>query len=73
MGGRETTQTEYVVQIPGELMRIAAEPLKQEFDRNKEVRDVMLKYTQAYIAQISQNAPLQPPSRAGAALRTLAA
>ena len=56
MGGRETTQTEYIVQIPGEALRIAADPLKEEFDRSRELRAVMLKYTQAYIAQISQNA-----------------
>ena len=55
MGGRETTQTEYVVQIPGDALRIAADPLKDEFNRNTEMRDVMLKYTQALIAQISQN------------------
>ena len=55
MGGRETTQTEYVVQLPGDALSIAADPLKEEFNRNTEMRDVMLKYTQAYIAQISQN------------------
>jgi len=55
MGGRETTQTEYIVQLPGEAMKIAADPLKIEFNRNTEMRDLMLKYTQAYIAQISQN------------------
>ena len=56
MGGRETTQTEYSVQIPGEAVRIGADPLREEFDRNKEMRDVMLKYTQAFVAQLSQNA-----------------
>ena len=55
MGGRETTQTEYIVQIPGRALRIAAIPLKEEFNRNTQMRDVMLKYTQALIAQISQN------------------
>ena len=55
MGGRETTQTEYIVQVPGDALRIAAAPLKEEFDRNTEMRAVMLKYTQAMIAQISQN------------------
>jgi CRP-like cAMP-binding protein len=29
--------------------------LKEEFDRNTEMRDVLLRYTQAFIAQISQN------------------
>ena len=55
MGGRETTQTEYVGQVPGTALKIAAEPLKTEFNRNTGMRSVMLKYTQAMIAQISQN------------------
>ena len=55
MGGSETTQTEYIVQIAGDALRIDAAPLKEEFNRNTQMRDVMLKYTQAMIAQISQN------------------
>ncbi len=55
MGGRETTQTEYIVQLGGEALKIAADPLKAEFNRNTQLRDLMLKYTQAMIAQISQN------------------
>ena len=55
MGGWETTQTLYQVQLPGYAMKIAAAPLLDAFDRNKAVRDVLLKYTQALIAQISQN------------------
>lgn len=54
MGGRETTQTAYVVQVAGSAMRIRANVLLKEFDRNKQMRDVMLRYTQAFIAQISQ-------------------
>jgi CRP-like cAMP-binding protein len=55
MGGSETNQTEYVCQVPGTAVRMVAEPLLGEFDRVKAVRDVMLRYTQAYIAQLSQN------------------
>jgi CRP-like cAMP-binding protein len=55
MGGRETTQTEYIVQLPGEAIKIPADRLKTEFNRNTEMRDLMLKYTQAMIAQVSQN------------------
>jgi CRP-like cAMP-binding protein len=55
MGGFETTQTEYVVQLPGDALKIAAAPFREEFSRNAEVRDLMLKYTQAMIAQVSQN------------------
>ncbi|MDX2214956.1 MAG: Crp/Fnr family transcriptional regulator [Oculatellaceae cyanobacterium bins.114] len=54
MGGRETTQTTYTVQILGEALKIDAGILLHEFDSNKELRDVMLRYTQALIAQISQ-------------------
>jgi CRP-like cAMP-binding protein len=55
MGGRETTQTEYICQFPGAAVRVPAEILLKEFDEDKGVRDVLLKYTQAYIAQLSQN------------------
>lgn len=55
MGGSETTQTEYMVQLSGDSLRIEAQPLLWAFDENKTVRDVLLKYTQAMIAQVSQN------------------
>lgn len=55
MGGRETTQTEYVSQVPGDAIWIEAGHLKTEFNRNTQLRDLMLKYTQAFVAQISQN------------------
>lgn len=56
MGVKETSQTEYVVQIAGSAMKIDARVLREEFERNKELRDVLLRYTQALIAQISQTA-----------------
>ena len=55
MGGRETTQTEYEIQIPGTAIRMPAADLKEQFDRNSAVRRVLLNYTQAMLAQISQN------------------
>jgi CRP-like cAMP-binding protein len=55
MGGREITQTEYIVQIPGNALKIAATALQVEFNRNTELRDVLLRYTQAFLAQVSQN------------------
>lgn len=55
MGGRETTQTEYIVQIAGSAIKVDARLLLEEFDRNKQLRDVLLRYTQALIAQISQS------------------
>ncbi|MFE4108072.1 Crp/Fnr family transcriptional regulator [Almyronema epifaneia] len=54
MGSAETTQTEYIVQISGQAIRADAPPLLAEFDTNKEMRDIVLRYTQALIAQISQ-------------------
>lgn len=54
MGGRETTQTTYIVQVPGSALKINAQILREEFDCNKDLRDVMLRYTQAFIAQLSQ-------------------
>ncbi|NDJ17234.1 Crp/Fnr family transcriptional regulator [Myxacorys almedinensis] len=54
MGGRETTQTQYIVQITGTAIKIDAAVLLEEFDRNKALRNVLLRYTQALIAQISQ-------------------
>ena len=56
MGGRETTQTEYVVQIAGDTIRMPTEPLRELFDRDITVRSVLLKYTQAMLAQVTQNA-----------------
>lgn len=41
-GGREATQTEYIVPIAGEAIKSDAQPLKDAFDQNKEVRGVML-------------------------------
>ncbi|MFN2502371.1 MAG: Crp/Fnr family transcriptional regulator [Pyrinomonadaceae bacterium] len=40
---------------PGDALKIAAQPLREEFDRNSELRNVLLLYTQSFIAQISQN------------------
>lgn len=54
MGGRETTQTEYIVQIAGSAIKVDAKLLRDEFERNQELRNLLLRYTQALIAQISQ-------------------
>lgn len=54
MGGRETTQTTYIVQIAGSAMKINARILREEFDCNQDLRNIMLRYTQAFIAQLSQ-------------------
>ncbi len=54
MSGSETTQRTYIVQMAGSALKVDARPLLEEFERNKHLRDVLLRYTQALIAQISQ-------------------
>jgi CRP-like cAMP-binding protein len=56
MGGRETTQTEYVIQVDGDAIRVPADPLLEEFNVNAALRRVLLRYTQAMFAQVTQNA-----------------
>jgi CRP-like cAMP-binding protein len=50
-----TTQTEYVIQVAGDVVRVAAAPLRDLFERSVGVRAVLLRYTQAMLAQVSQN------------------
>ncbi|AFZ35884.1 putative transcriptional regulator, Crp/Fnr family [Stanieria cyanosphaera PCC 7437] len=54
MGSRETTQTEYIVQLSGAAFKIKASLMREIFQQNQQFRDVMLQYTQAFIAQICQ-------------------
>lgn len=56
LGKEESTQTEYTVQLSGDAMKIGAQALRQEFDRNGELHDLLLRYTQAFLAQVSQTA-----------------
>lgn len=56
MGGQETTQTEYVIQVDGDAVRVAADPLLEEFNVNAALRRVLLRYVQAMFAQVTQNA-----------------
>ncbi len=53
MGGQSTTNRA-VVRIAGEGFRLPAQLVKEEFSRSAAVRTVMLRYTQALIAQIGQ-------------------
>jgi CRP-like cAMP-binding protein len=55
MGGHETNQTESVCQFPGKAVRIPADLFLAQLNADKSTRDVMLRFTQAYIAQLSQN------------------
>jgi CRP-like cAMP-binding protein len=54
MGGKETTQTEFIVQLSGIAVKIKALIMREMFQQDPKFRDIMLRYFQAYIAQISQ-------------------
>jgi CRP-like cAMP-binding protein len=56
LGGRETTQTESAVQIPGSAIKADARMWRKEFDCNQELRNILLSYAQAFIVQVSQTA-----------------
>ncbi|AWV05489.1 Crp/Fnr family transcriptional regulator (plasmid) [Burkholderia sp. JP2-270] len=55
MGG-ETTPGRCVVQNAGQAYRLEARILKDEFDRAGAIQQLLLRYTQALIAQIAQTA-----------------
>ena len=54
LGNARSSQTEHVVQIAGQAMRIEAGILRQEIERSSELRRILLRYAQAFIAQTSQ-------------------
>ncbi|MBD1909315.1 MULTISPECIES: Crp/Fnr family transcriptional regulator [unclassified Leptolyngbya] len=56
MGNIVITQTQYLVQIAGSAKRIDAQIVRTEFERNEELREVLLRYTQAFLVQVSQTA-----------------
>ncbi len=56
MGNSETTQTAYEVQVAGSAIRIDAAVIREEFNRKGELHDLLLRYTQAFLAQVSQTA-----------------
>ena len=55
MGG-ESTPSRAVVQGAGEAFRLAAQVVKEEFDRSQPVLHLLLRYTQALITQMAQTA-----------------
>ena len=55
MGRRAMTQTADVVQVAGSAIKLEAQVLLAAFDRYPAVRTVLLRYTQALIAQMAQN------------------
>lgn len=54
--GSVSTPLEAVVQLPGEGYRLRADVLRDEFARGGWLQDLLLRYTQAYIIQVAQNA-----------------
>lgn len=54
--GSAGTPLEAVVQLPGEALRMRADVLCKEFRKAGQLQDLLLRYTQAFIAQIAQNA-----------------
>ncbi|MBE9043499.1 Crp/Fnr family transcriptional regulator [Pleurocapsales cyanobacterium LEGE 10410] len=56
MGRAETTHTEYIVQVSGRAIKINAWTMRSLFLQHTELQDIMLRHTQALIAQISQTA-----------------
>lgn len=55
MGESPTTRTSYVIQLAGEVIKLPVEPLRLAFDNDPETRQILLAYTQAMIAHVSQN------------------
>ena len=55
MGG-DTTSSSAVVQTAGEAFRLERRALKQEFDRHGPLSRLLLRYTQALMAQMTQTA-----------------
>ncbi|PSN14735.1 hypothetical protein C7271_21435, partial [filamentous cyanobacterium CCP5] len=51
---RSTTLTTYVAQTPGQAVKIEASLIREEFNGSCDVRDIFLRYIQAFIAQVSQ-------------------
>ena len=54
--GGETTTSRAVIQSAGDAYRMKAADLKEEFKRGGKFQDLMLRYTQALMTQISQTA-----------------
>lgn len=54
--GSVSTPLEAVVQLPGAGYRMRADALRDEFRRGGPLQDMLLRYTQAFITQIAQNA-----------------
>jgi CRP-like cAMP-binding protein len=54
--GSISTPLEAVVQLPGDALRMRADVLRREFKKCGQLQDLLLRYTQAFIIQVAQNA-----------------
>ncbi|MDX6270892.1 MAG: hypothetical protein QOD28_2115 [Acidobacteriota bacterium] len=54
--GSVTVPLEAIVQQPGDAFRVPSEVIEQEFKAGGQLHDLLLRYTQAFIIQIAQNA-----------------
>lgn len=54
--GSISTPLEAIVQLAGDGLRMRADVLKKEFNKCGLLQDLLLRYTQAFIAQIAQTA-----------------
>lgn len=54
--GSISTPLEAVVQLPGDGLRMRADILRKEFQKGGQLQDLLLRYTQAFITQVAQNA-----------------
>ena len=54
--GTDRSPTEAFTQVPGEYLRMTASAFRAEMDRNGAFASVMHRYTQAFMAQVSQSA-----------------
>lgn len=54
--GGQTMANRALVQSPGEAYRLKASILKEEFERHETMHDLLLRYTQALLAQVAQTA-----------------
>lgn len=54
--GGDTTPSRAVVQVAGGALKLRAKPLHEEFSRDGAFQQLLLRYTQALITQVSQTA-----------------
>ena len=52
--GGESNNTSSIVQIPGTALKLSKEIVRQEFNRGEELQQLLLLYTQARLAHVSQ-------------------